>query len=196
MTATIRLATADDAAQILGIYGPFCYTPVSFEVVAPSLDEMRRRVAAQEGKLPWLVGDDDGTILGYVYATLHRSRAAYQWSVDVSAYVADGCRRRGIGQALYTSLFRLLALQGYVNAYAGIALPNPASVGLHEAVGFSRVGIYHGVGYKNGAWHDTGWWERPLTEREHDPAPPVPLEALRRALSWTEAMSAGSGLLR
>jgi phosphinothricin acetyltransferase len=196
VAATIRLATEVDAGQVLGIYGPFCYTHVSFEVVAPSLEEMRQRMAALEGKLPWLVCDDGGTVLGYVYASLHKSRPAYQWSVDVSAYIADGCRRRGIGRALYTSLFRLLALQGYVNAYAGIALPNPASVGLHEAVGFKQVGIYHSVGYKNGTWHDTCWWERPLTERRHDPAPPVPLEVLRGTPSWTEAMSAGSGLLR
>jgi phosphinothricin acetyltransferase len=196
MSATIRLATEDDAGQVLAIYGPFCYTPVSFEVEAPSLEEMRRRIAALAGKLPWLVCDDGGTVLGYVYASLHKSRPAYQWSVDVSAYVADGCRRRGIGRALYTSLFRLLALQGYVNAYAGIALPNPASVGLHQAAGFVPVGIYRGVGYKNGAWHDTGWWQRSLRERGGNPPPPVPLESLRVLPAWSEAMAAGVPLLR
>jgi phosphinothricin acetyltransferase len=196
MTATIHLATEDDAGQILSIYGPFCYTHVSFEVEAPSLEEMRRRIAAQAGKLPWLVCDEDGTVLGYVYASLHRSRAAYQWSVDVSAYIADGYRRRGIGRALYTSLFRLLALQGYVNAYAGVALPNPASVGLHESVGFTPVGVYHGVGFKYGAWHDTGWWERSLRERTPNPPPPVPLEVLRTGRAWSEAMAAGLPLMR
>src|SRR5579883_1073643 len=192
MAATIRLATEVDAGQILAIYGPFCYTPVSFETEAPSVDEMRRRIAALAGKYPWLVCDDGGTVLGYAYASPHRSRAAYQWSVDFSAYVAAGCRRRGIGRALYTSLVATVGLQGFYNAYAGIALPNAGSVGLHEAVGFTRVGVYSGVGYKNGAWRDVGWWERSLRERSGQPVPPARLHGLDSAA----ALSTGLRLLR
>jgi L-amino acid N-acyltransferase YncA len=177
MAPTIRLAREDDAEQILAIYGPFCYTPVSFETEPPSVQEMRRRIAALAGKLPWLVADDSGIVLAYAYASSHRSRAAYQWSVEVSAYVAEGMRRRGFGRTLYASLFQILGLQGYVNAYAGISLPNPSSVGMHEAVGFVPIGVYHGVGYKNGAWHDVGWWERPLREQASEPAPPMELKA-------------------
>jgi phosphinothricin acetyltransferase len=191
MGATIRLATEGDAGQILAIYGPFCSTPVSFETEAPSLDEMRRRMAALAGKLPWLVCADGATVLGYAYASPHRARAAYQWSVDFSAYVADGCRRRGIGRALYSSLLATVIIQGYYNAYAGIALPNAGSVGLHEAVGFTRVGVYRGVGYKNGAWRDVGWWERPLRERSQEPVPPAEL----RAVDSTRAVSTGSPAL-
>jgi phosphinothricin acetyltransferase len=178
MLPTIRLAAAEDAGQVQAIYGPFCHTPVSFETEPPSVDEMRRRIAALAGKLPWLVCADGETVLGYAYASQHRTRPAYQWSVDFSAYVADGCRRRGIGRALYTSLLDTVILQGYYNAYAGIALPNAGSVGLHEAVGFTRVGVYRGVGYKNGAWRDVGWWERPLRERSQDPVAPLELCAV------------------
>jgi L-amino acid N-acyltransferase YncA len=196
MKATIRLATEDDAGQILAIYGPYCYTPVSFEAEAPPLEEMRGRIAALAGKLPWLVCDDGGTVLGYAYASPHRARLAYQWSVEVSAYVAEVSRRRGIGRALYTSLFRALELQGYFNAYAGITLPNAASVGLHEAVGFTPIGVYRGVGYKLGAWHDVGWWERPLRERKPEPAEPLELRTLSETPAWSEALAAGLAQLR
>jgi L-amino acid N-acyltransferase YncA len=191
MTTTIRLASAEDAAQIRAIYGPYCYTPVSFEIEAPSVEEMRRRIEAVADKYPWLVYEDSGVVVGYAYGSSHRARPAYQWSVEVSAYVADGCHRRGIGRALYTSLFRLLALQGYVNAFAGITLPNPGSVGLHEAVGFTPIGVYRGIGYKNGAWHDVGWWQRPLREWGHAPEAPVGPSALQSSAAWQEALKVG-----
>jgi phosphinothricin acetyltransferase len=196
VTATIRLATENDAGQVLAIYGPFCSTPVSFEAEAPSAEEMRRRIAALAGKMPWLVCDERGKVLGYAYASPHRPRAAYQWSVEVSAYVADGLRRRGIGRALYTSLFRVLALQGYFNAYAGVTLPNAASVGLHEAIGFTPIGVFRGIGYKLGAWHDVGWWERALCEKLSEPPPPRELRTLVGTPDWHQALAAGMGLLR
>jgi phosphinothricin acetyltransferase len=196
MTATIRLATEDDAAQVQAIYGPFCSTPVSFEAEAPSPEEMRRRIAALAGKMPWLVCDGDGNVLGYAYASPHRPRHAYQWSVEVSAYVADGLRRRGIGRALYTSLFRTLALQGYANAYAGITLPNAASVGLHEAVGFTPIGVFRGIGYKLGAWHDVSWWERALCEKPPEPPAPKELRTLIGTPDWQSALTAGLAQLR
>jgi phosphinothricin acetyltransferase len=175
MPPRIRLATEADADQVLAIYGPFCYTPVSFEVEAPSLEEMRRRLAAVAERFPWLVCVEDGRVLGYAYASSHRARTAYQWSVEVSAYVADGMRGRGIGKELYTRLFQILVLQGFVNAYAGITLPNPASVRLHESVGFSALGVYHGIGFKYGTWHDVGWWEKTLCARPANPNPPAAL---------------------
>jgi phosphinothricin acetyltransferase len=190
MTA-LRLAEERDAEGILAIYGPFCLTPVSFEAEPPDVNEMSRRIAALAGKLPWLVCEDGGAILGYAYASSHRARAAYQWSVEVSAYVAEGSRRRGVGRALYSTLLQLLALQRYVNAYAGITLPNLASVGLHVAVGFTPVGVYRGIGYKLGAWHDVSWWERPIRSRERGPAAPVELQALRHTSRWAEVLSTG-----
>src|SRR5205085_974289 len=125
----------------------------------PSLDVMQARITQTVPHLPWLVCEKDDLIRGYAYASPHRARAAYQWSVDVTVYVREGQRRRGVGQALYASLFRLLVLQGYYNAYAGITLPNPASVGLHESLGFFPIGIYREVGFKLEQWHDVGWWQ-------------------------------------
>ena len=103
MTTTIRQAVEDDAEQILTIYAPFCRdTPVSFEMHPPTLDEMVQRIAKTIGKFPWLVLDEDGRILGYAYASPHRERAAYGWSVDVSVYIREGLRRRGLGPRLAT----------------------------------------------------------------------------------------------
>jgi phosphinothricin acetyltransferase len=135
-------------------------------------------------------------VLGYAYAGAHGSRAAYQWSVDVSVYVREGARRTGVGRALYASLFAVLDLQGFYNAYAGATLPNPASVGLHESVGFRLVGVYRGVGYKLGAWHDVGWWHLPLRERVADPDPPADLPSVVGSEEWDAALTNGLPLLR
>jgi len=170
----IRPATPDDAPAISAIYAPIVRdTCISFELAPPGEDEMRGRIEATLERLPWLVGvDADGQVNGYVYASKHRDRPAYQWSVDVSAYVRSDCRGQGIGKRLYTVLFVELARLGYFQAFAGIALPNAASVALHEAVGFQPLGVYRDVGFKQGAWHDVGWWQRTLRE----PAVPgVPL---------------------
>jgi phosphinothricin acetyltransferase len=94
--------------------------------------------------------------------------------------VHPDAQRRGIGRALYLALFRILRAQGFRNAYAGITLPNAASVGLHEAVGFTALGVYRGVGYKRGRWHDVGWWELRLAALADEPAPPRPLAELLR----------------
>ena len=195
---TIRLATEDDAAPIRAIYAPFCAADshVSFEVEAPTVEEMGRRIARAPGRYPWLVCESAGVVLGYVYAGAHSERAAYLWSVNVSAYVAEGRRGTGVGRGLYASLFAILELQGYVNAYAGAALPNPASVGLHQAVGFEPVGVYRRVGFKGGAWHDVIWWQRALCGRPAVPEPPLTLAAARALPGWTPAIEAGLGLIR
>src|SRR5437016_10342731 len=159
MTATIRLATEADAEGIVAIYAPIVReTAISFEVEAPDVNAMRRRIAETLAHLPWLICERRGEVLGYAYASTHRTRAAYQWSVDVSVYVHARIRRSGVGKALYTSLLRFLDLQGFYNVYAGITLPNPASVRLHESLEFQPVAVYRAVGYKLGAWHDVGGW--------------------------------------
>ena len=194
MTATIRLAAEGDAEGILAIYAPIVReTAISFEVEPPDVNAMRRRIADTLAHLPWLVCERRAEILGYAYAGTHRTRAAYQWSADVSVYVHAHIRRSGVGRALYTSLLRLLDLQGFYNVYAGITLPNPASVRLHESLEFQPVGVYRAVGYKLGAWHDVGWWH--LALRPHA-VPPVDFGQIQDATESHTALAAGMRLLR
>lgn len=170
----IRLARAADAEGILAIYGPIVRdTAISFELEAPTLEQMRGRIEATLPKYPWLAADSGNGIAGYAYASKHRERAAYQWSADVSVYVASEARGRGVGRTLYTALLGMLEDLGYYSALAGIALPNPASVRLHESMGFRPIGIYRNVGYKLGAWRDVGWWQCKLREPGKDPRPPL-----------------------
>lgn len=172
--APIRFATEDDAAAIHEIYAPFCGDSiVSFEVAPPGIDEMRRRIRETSKAYPWIVCAEGPRLLGYVYASRYRERAAYRWSVDVTAYMHPDARGKGLGRRLYTALFKLLAPMGYHRAYAGITLPNDASVGLHKAMGFGLVGVYKAVGFKCGAWRDVSWWEKPV--REGIGAPDEPL---------------------
>jgi L-amino acid N-acyltransferase YncA len=180
MFTTIRVAELGDAQQVLEIYAPFCIaTPVSFETEVPSVEEMRRRIAATLEFFPWLIAEDGGRVLGYAYASRHRERAAYRWSADVSAYVREGERGKGIGRALYTPLFAILRLQGIYNVLAGITLPNDGSVALHEAVGLRRLGVYESIGYKCGAWHDVGWWQLSLRPHDGPAEEPVAFPAIR-----------------
>jgi phosphinothricin acetyltransferase len=192
---TIRLATLDDADPILEIYAPFCRaTPVSFETEPPTVEEMCERIAKTLKSLPWLVCERDQQILGYAYASAHRERAAYRWSVDVSAYVKEGFRRAGIGRALYTSLIALLRLQGFYNAIAGITLPNPDSVGLHEAMRFQPVGVYRAIGFKCGDWHDVAWYQLALREPDGEPAEPLEFARVRDRPEWPSALDVGRSL--
>jgi phosphinothricin acetyltransferase len=194
---SIRLATERDSEQVAAIYAPnVTDSIISFESEPPSADEMRRRIEETLERYPWLVCERHGRVLGYAYAGAHGTRAAYQWSVDVSVYVHWERQRAGVGRALYTSLFAALKLQGFYNAYAGATLPNPASVGLHESVGFRTVGVYRGVGYKLGAWHDVVWWHLALRERLADPDPPAGLPSVLGLEEWDAALASGLPLLR
>jgi L-amino acid N-acyltransferase YncA len=175
----IRMAEAGDAPALAAIYAPHVETlHTSFEDVAPDATAMAARVTALRPLLPWLVVERDGRVIGYAYASRHRERAGYQWSVDVAIYLRDDARGQGLGRQLYQALLAILCRQGYVNAYAGIALPNPASVALHETLGFTSVGVYREVGHKHGAWHDVGWWQLALQPRPQTPLPPRPLTEL------------------
>jgi phosphinothricin acetyltransferase len=192
----IRLAEERDAEAIQRIYAPFVLqTAVSFEIEPPSADEMRSRIAATLARLPWLVCERQENVIGYAYASPHRARAAYGWSVDVTIYIHEEHRRHGVGRALYTSLLAALRLQGFYNAYAGVTLPNPGSVGLHEAMGFQPVGIYRDVGYKFGKWHDVGWWQLALRDRSA-PAAPENLASVVAGAGWEAAMRSGLALLK
>lgn len=153
----VRLAHPGDAAAVAAIYAPsVTRAATSFELTAPSPDDIADRIAAGSPHAPWLVLVRDGEIAGYAYASRHRERAAYQWSVDVTAYVREDARGSGVGKRLYGALFDVLVRLGYFQAFAGIALPNAASVALHESMGFAPIGVYRQVGFKHGRWHDVG----------------------------------------
>lgn len=159
----IRVATPFDAAQIQSIYAPMVEgTAISFELEPPTVVEMAKRIESTLITYPYLVAEREGQVLAYAYASQHRAREAYQWAVDVTVYVAPHAHRNGIGRALYERLLPILENQGFHAAYAGIALPNAGSVGLHEALGFEHIGTYREVGFKHGKWHDVGWWCRAL----------------------------------
>lgn len=168
----VRDAVPEDAAQLAAVYEPWVRTTaVSFELTAPTAEQMAARMLA-EPRLPWLVAQDPTGVVGYAYASSHRARPAYRWSVDVSVYLRSDACGRGTGRRLYAELLATLTSLGYVCAFAGIALPNAASVGLHEALGFTLVGVYRDVGFKHGRWHDVGWWSRALQSPPDEPQEP------------------------
>lgn len=178
----IRLADpARDAAAVAEIYRPSVESGLaSFEEVAPDAAEMRDRMTATLTATPWLVAETGDRVIGYAYAGPHNARPGYRWSVNISVYVSDEFTGRGIGRRLYRTLFDTLVRQGFVNVYAGITLPNDASVALHRAMGMEPIGVYRRVGFKHGAWHDVAWFGLRLTDPSSPPPPPIPLSELHR----------------
>ena len=163
MNYNVRVATPADASAIQAIYAPMVLdTVISFELIPPTVSEMAERIAATLPIYPYLVAELDGRAVGYAYASQHRAREAYRWSVDVTVYIDPAVHRKGIGRALYQRLLPLLEKQGFHAAYAGIALPNAGSIGIHEALGFTHIGTYPEVGFKHGQWRSVGYWRKPL----------------------------------
>ncbi len=159
----IRPVASGDAAAIAAIYSHYIlHSTVTFEEAAVDAAEMARRIATvQASGLPWLVAERDA-LLGYAYATPWKPRSAYRYSVEVTVYLADAARGQGIGRALYTALFDALRAQGLHAVLGGVALPNEASVRLHEAMGMTKVAHLTEVGFKFGRWLDVGYWHRLL----------------------------------
>ena len=169
MTDQIRKATPRDAAAIRAIYAPFVEsTAVSFEVEVPSLETYE--AALSTTIYPWLVLERDGEIVGYAKSGRFHPRAAYAWSVEVSIYLAESARGGGVGKRLLVALLGELRKQGYVNAFAGTTLPNDASVGLFESLGFKRCALQEKVGFKLGRGHDVGWWQKALGDYPAEPS--------------------------
>jgi len=195
--ATIRIADEADAAAMLAIYAPYVRdTAISFETEPPSEEAFRQRVRSVQEAGLWLACEGTHGIVGYAYGSHFHPRRAYQWTVEVTVYVHRDHHREGIGVGLYTSLLGCLTLQGFRSAVGTIALPNPASVGLHERLGFTPAALLRAVGYKHGRWHDVGWWQGTLGEPEPSPAPPRPLGAVRESEAWRAALGSGVGLVR
>ena len=164
---------ARDAAACAAVYAPFVReTAVSFEEVAPSAEDFAAKIAELSATHSYLVCERDGAVAGFAYGAPHRDRAAYRWAADVSVYVGAAHQRQGVGRALYEALFERLRAQRFQIACAGITLPNDASVGLHESLGFELVGVHRDIGWKAGAWRDVGWWQLRLIAPHDDAAPP------------------------
>lgn len=156
----LREASQDDAAACAAIYEPYVTeTTISFETTPPSSTEMAERIATAHH---WLVAELDERVVGYAYATEFKSRPAYSWACEVSVYLEQGRRRTGAGKALYGRLLPELAERGFHIAVAGLTMPNEASAGLHEAMGFELVGVFSRIGWKFGAWHDLAQYQRSL----------------------------------
>jgi phosphinothricin acetyltransferase len=158
---TIRPACGADAAAIAAIYQPYVLeTTISFEEQAVGAEEMAGRIAAiGEAGLPWLVACAEGVLIGYAYASKWRARPAYRHAVETSVYVAGGAHGRGAGRALYGALLDRLRADGLHLAIGGIALPNEASIALHERFGFEKVAHFKQVGFKFGEWRDVAYWQ-------------------------------------
>ncbi|MGE3745870.1 MAG: arsinothricin resistance N-acetyltransferase ArsN1 family B [Sphingomonadaceae bacterium] len=183
MSFLIRAATPDDAAAIARIYAPYVESlSVSFEQRAPSTKEMARRIETVMETYPWLVAENDGEVVGYAYASRFRERWAYRFAVEAAIYIAAHRQREGIGRRLYMALIRTLSAQGFTQALATIALPNEASIDMHEAVGFQRAGVWRSVGFKAGQWRDVGLWQRPLALMEETPEEPKPFSEVGLSL--------------
>lgn len=192
----IRSVTDKDIEGILNIYAPIIKnTIISFETEVPDVAEMENRIREITRYYPWLVCEKEGKILGYAYASPHRSRAAYQWSADVSVYVDENVHRKGVGRGLVTSVSELLKLQGLYNAYAGVALPNTASTRLFEKMGFERLGVFWKVGYKHGKWRNVAMFHKPLQPHINEPTPPVSVQEIKATACWQKALDKGISLL-
>jgi L-amino acid N-acyltransferase YncA len=164
--------SARDAAACAAIYAPHVESSaVSFEEEVPGAGEMATRIERYGASHAWLVAEQEGQVVGYAYGTAFNERPAYRWSAGVSVYVAEGARGIGVGRALYTALFERLRECGFRMACAGITLPNRSSVGLHESLGFRRVGLNPEIGFKEGAWHDVGWYQLELAPAPKGPPP-------------------------
>ena len=179
----IRLASSNDANNILNIYSPYILdTSFTFETEVPSAEAFAERIENYLHYWPWLVCEIDGKIAGYAYGSKYRERTGYQWCVECSVYVHDDFQRMGIAKALYTALFEILKRQGYRNVYAVINLPNDKSVKLHESCGFKWFATYENVGYKLGKWKDVGWWQLVINEYNHEPASPLKFSEIDKTI--------------
>jgi phosphinothricin acetyltransferase len=161
----IRPATIADADAVASIYNHYvANTVITFEEEAVSAPAMASRIAdVQSQDLPWLVAECDGELAGYSYAGRWKVRAAYRHSVESTIYLRAGCEGRGIGQSLYTALIDNLKAKRIHAVIGGAALPNPASVALHEKLGFAHVGTFREVGFKQGRWVDVAYWQLVLS---------------------------------
>lgn len=185
----LRIAVPDDAAALLAIYKPYVEnTTITFEYDVPTLEDFTARIVHTLERYPYLVALSDGEPVGYAYAGAFKSRAAYDWAVELSVYVKDGVRGRGIGKTLYGALEKLLLRQHVTNLNACITYPSAGSEQFHGKLGYTTVAHFHKCGYKFGKWLDMIWMEKMLAEHAETPAPFLPFAALRAANPDVESL--------
>jgi L-amino acid N-acyltransferase YncA len=179
----IKVATKEDAVGMLEIYTPFILNSgITQEVEVPSDEDFQKRIISNLEERPWLVCEMNNEIAGYAYAGKHRDRKGYQWCTESSVYISEKYYGFGIANALYTALFDILKMQGYVNAYAVITLPNDRSIAFHKKFGFEYLTTYEKIGYKLGQWHDVGWMQYEVNSHDQDPKDPVKFPAIDKAV--------------
>jgi phosphinothricin acetyltransferase len=186
----VRAAKHEDAAAVARVYAPYVRdTVVTFEVEPPDAPTMARRIGDTLETYPWLVAENvAGDVVGYAYAGRHRERSAYRWTIDTTIYIDPAHRRSGVGKKLYRSLLDTLRGQGFRSAFAEIVLPNPGSVGLHERMGFNKIGIHHDIGFKLGSWCDIGYWRLGLSSGTAPQSDPMPFSVFRESLGFAGAL--------
>ena len=167
----LRIACPEDARALLEIYRPYIATTVTFEYICPSPEEFAGRIAHTLERYPYLVLEEEGSPLGYAYAHPLAQRAAYGWSAELSIYLAQNTRGRGLGEKLYGALTKLLALQGVRTACALVTSPNPHSEAFHEKLGFVCTGLQEQVGYKNGRWLGVSFYQKAIGPYDEAPGP-------------------------
>lgn len=177
----IRMAQKEDGGRLLEIYKPYIEeTVITFEYDTPSVNEFEERISHVLDKFPYLVAIENGTIIGYAYASPYKGRAAYDWSVETSIYIAKDSHGKGVGSYLYSRLFELLKEQGIRNVFACVTLPNEKSEAIHNKFGFSLVGRFREAGYKFNSWHDIGWFEMQLDCTDSVPKKVIPINEIIR----------------
>jgi len=175
----VRIATPDDGPACAAIYVPYVSgSSISFELVPPDGAEMGARIARTIERTPWAVVEVDGVVRAYGYATRHRERPAYDWTVETAVYVDRAFTRLGLGRLVMRAVLAILRAQGAHLVVAGITLPNEGSVKLHLGLGFERIGGFEAIGWKHGGWHGVDWFALELGPRADEPAPLVPLRDL------------------
>lgn len=180
-TFNIRLAEETDYAAMLEVYKPYVInTAITFEYEVPSLEEYSKRISSTSAHYPCLVcGLNSGGIAGFAYASLFRVKDAYRWSAESTIYVSDKFQGKGVARVLYDALLSILELQGFVNVYGAVTIPNPKSERFHIFMGFAEIGIFEKIGYKHGKWHDLKWYEMYLVEHPANPVPPVSVSKVK-----------------
>jgi L-amino acid N-acyltransferase YncA len=183
MGGKLRVATRDDAAGMLEIYAPFILdSGITQETEVPAVKDFQERIISNLAERPWLVCEIDNEIAGYAYAGKHRDRKGYQWCTEPSVYISEKYFGVGVANALYAALFDILRLQGYVNAYAVITLPNERSIAFHKKFGFEWLTTYKKIGYKLAKWHDVGWMQYEINPHKEDPPEPIKFPDIDRSL--------------